>query len=220
MRYSGIIFDFDGVLLESEFAGNKHIADYLTGIGHPTTTDQSMENFMGLSGPDFIRALEQWIGRSLPEDFHAARAEEDRRVLEEGLEAVVGAVAFIESLPPDLPRAIASSSSTRWIRRHLDHLGLTDHFEGRIFSGAEHVNRGKPAPDLYLHAADALGVEIGKCVIVEDSPVGVSGALASGADVIGLCAGRHCTIGHADRLRALGVRRIATNFEEVAEMMA
>ena len=94
MRYSGIIFDFDGVLLESEFAGNKHIADYLTGIGHPTTTDQSMENFMGLSGPDFIRALEQWIGRSLPEDFHAARAEEDRRVLEEGLEAVVGAVAY------------------------------------------------------------------------------------------------------------------------------
>ena len=220
MRYSGIIFDFDGVLLESEFAGNKHIADYLTGIGHPTTTDQSMENFMGLSGPDFIRALEQWIGRSLPEDFHAARAEEDRRVLEEGLEAVVGAVAFIESLPPHFPRAIASSSSTRWIRRHLDHLGLSDHFEGRIFSGAEHVRRGKPAPDLYLHAADMLGVEIGKCVIVEDSPVGVSGALASGADVIGLCAGRHCTIGHADRLRSLGVRRIATSFEEVAEMLA
>ena len=179
-----------------------------------------MDNFMSLAGADFIHALEPWIGRDLPENYYAARAEEDLRVLEEGLEAVVGAVAFIERLPPDLPRAIASSSSTRWITRHLDHLGLHRHFEGRIFSGAEHVERGKPEPDLYLHAAHALGVAIDRCVIIEDSPVGVTGALASGADVIGLCAGRHCTIGHSDRLRRLGVRRIASSFDEVWEMIA
>jgi HAD superfamily hydrolase (TIGR01509 family) len=219
LKYDGIIFDFDGVLLESEFAGNKQIADYLTDIGHPTTAEQSMEKFMGLAGADFIAALEAWIGRPLPDDYHAARAAEDRRVLEEGLEAVVGAVAFIESLPRDFPKAIASSSSIRWITRHLDHLGLREWFGDRIFSGAEHVERGKPAPDLYLHAADALGIDISRCVILEDSPVGVTGALASGAEVIGLCAGRHCTIGHADRLRGLGVRRIATSFEEVAEMI-
>lgn len=220
MKCDGIIFDFDGVLLESEFEGNRHIAEYLTGIGHPTTVEQSMDNFMGLAGPDFIRALETWIGRPMPEDFHAARAEEDRRVLEQGIEAVVGAIAFIESLPPTFPKAIASSSSTRWIKRHLDHLGLREYFGDRIFSGAEHVQRGKPAPDLYLHAARAIGVEIARCVIIEDSPVGVTGAVASGAEVIGLCAGRHCTIGHAERLRALGVKRIAMNFEEVAEMIA
>jgi HAD superfamily hydrolase (TIGR01509 family) len=220
VKYDGIIFDFDGVLLESEFEGNRHIAEYLTGIGHPTTVEQSMDNFMGLAGPDFIRALETWIGRPMPEDFHAARAEEDRRVLEQGIEAVVGAIAFIESLPPTFPKAIASSSSTRWIKRHLDHLGLREYFGDRIFSGAEHVQRGKPAPDLYLHAARAIGVEIARCVIIEDSPVGVTGAVASGAEVIGLCAGRHCTMGHAERLRALGVKRIAMNFEDVAEMIA
>jgi HAD superfamily hydrolase (TIGR01509 family) len=219
LRYDGIILDFDGVLIESEYAGNAQIAEYLTARGHPTSAEESMTHFMGLSGPDFVTAIEQWIGRPLWDDFHAAREEEDRRVLEEGLEAVAGAVAFIESLPPALPRAIASSSSTHWIERHLGHLGLRRHFEGRIFSGAEHVSRGKPAPDIYLHAAAAMGVPIERVVIVEDSPVGAKGALASGADVIGLCAGSHCLVGHADRLRALGVRRIASSFDEVAEMI-
>jgi HAD superfamily hydrolase (TIGR01509 family) len=220
VKYKAILFDFDGVLLESEFAGNRHIADYLTGIGHPTTPEQSIEKFMGLAGPDFIAALEAWIGRPLPEDFYAARAEEDRRVLEQGLEAVVGAAAFIDSLPSDLPKAITSSSSSRWIRTHLDHLGLAELFADNVFSGREHVARGKPAPDIYLHAARVIGVPIRDCVILEDSPVGVTGALASGADVIGLCAGQHCNPDHAGRLRALGVERIATSFDEVAALIA
>lgn len=220
MKYHAIIFDFDGVLLESEYAGNKQIAEYLTGIGHPTTPEQSMEFFMGLSGGDFIAAIETWIGRPLPEDFHAARAEEDARVLAEGLEAVVGAVAFIDGLPNGLPRAIASSSSTDWIRRHLDHLDLRSHFEPNIFSGREHVARGKPAPDIYLHAAEALGIDIFRTLIIEDSPVGVSAAVASGAEVVGLCAGRHCGVGHADRLKGLGAHHIARSFDDVAELLA
>lgn len=207
------------MLLESEFAGNAQIADYLTARGHPTSAEESMTHFMGLSGPDFLAAIEKWIGRPLPDDFHEARGAEDRRVLEDGLEAVAGAVAFVERLPPNLPRAVASSSSTHWIETHLRHLGLYHHFKGRIFSGAEHVTRGKPAPDLYLHAAAAMGVPIERIVIVEDSPVGVQGALASGADVIGLAAGTHCLPGHAERLWALGVRRIAQSFDEVMEMI-
>ncbi|HEX8640862.1 MAG TPA: HAD family phosphatase [Allosphingosinicella sp.] len=220
MKYQGLILDFDGVLIESEYVGNKQIADYLTAIGHPTSVEESMNNFMGLAGADFIAAIERWIGRTLPEGFHAARREEDARVLEEGLEAVAGAVGFVESLPPGLPKAIASSSSVEWIERHLDHLGLRAHFGDRLFSARNHVERGKPAPDIYLHAAAALGVDIGRTLIVEDSPVGVQGALASGADVIGLAAGRHCMPGHADRLRALGIQRVADSFEELAAMIA
>ena len=220
MKYDALILDFDGVLIESEYVGNKQIADYLTAIGHPTSVEDSMNNFMGLAGRAFIEAIERWIGRPLPDEFHGVRAEEDERVLAEGLEAVAGAVAFVEGLPPDLPKAIASSSSVEWIERHLDHLGLRRHFGDRLFSGREHVAYGKPAPDLYLHAAAALGVDIARSLIVEDSPVGVQGALASGAAVIGLCAGRHCMPGHAERLRALGVARIAHSFEEVAAMLA
>ena len=208
------------MLLESEYAGNRQIAEYLTRIGHPTSPEQSMEQFMGLSGSDFIAAIERWIGGPLGQDFHSARAEEDARVLAEGLEAVAGAVAFVEALPPELPRAIASSSSREWIERHLDHLGLRRHFGGNIFSARECVERGKPAPDIYLHVAKALGVDIRRTVIIEDSPVGVTGAVASGAEVIGLCAGTHCGAGHAERLRALGVRHIAHSFDEVAALLA
>ena len=218
-KFDALIFDFDGVLLESEYAGNRQIADYLTAIGHPTTPEESMTHFMGLSQSAFIDAIERWIGRALPEDFHAVRAEEDERVLRDGIAAVAGAVAFVESLPPRLPRAIASSSSTAWIERHLDHLALRPHFEGRIFSGHEHVARGKPAPDIYLHAAEALEVDIARTLIIEDSPVGAEGAVASGATVVGLCAGSHCLPGHDDRLRALGVHHIARDFDEVAALL-
>lgn len=220
MKYQGIIFDFDGVLLESEYAGNIQIAEYLTRIGHPTSAEDSIANFMGLSGADFIGAIERWIGRTVPDDFHAEREVENNRVLEEGLEAVAGAIEFVRSLPADLPRAIASSSSTHWIQTHLNHMGIGDLFEGRIFSGKEHVTRGKPAPDIYLHAARAIGIDIERSVILEDSPVGVTGAVASGAHVIGLCAGRHCALGHADRLRGLDVTEIASDFDEVARLIA
>jgi HAD superfamily hydrolase (TIGR01509 family) len=208
------------VLLESEYAGNRQIAEWLTAVGHPTSVEQAMDNFMGLAGPDFIAAIERWIGGPLPEGFEAARKAEDRRVLAEGLEEVRGAVAFIRSLPPELPRAVASMSSSRWVREHLRHLGLDGAFGEMIFSGREHVERGKPAPDLYLHAVAALGVDIARTAIIEDSPVGVQGALASGAEVIGLVAGRHCGPGHADRLRSLGVRHIARDFEELAALLA
>jgi beta-phosphoglucomutase-like phosphatase (HAD superfamily) len=126
----------------------------------------------------------------------------------------------VTSLPPALPRAIASSSSVQWIATHLAHLNLREHFGDHIYSGRSHVDRGKPAPDLYLHAAGAIGVPIERVAIVEDSPVGVTGAVASGGFVIGLTAGSHCLDGHAERLRERGAHAIADTFEEVAALLA
>jgi HAD superfamily hydrolase (TIGR01509 family) len=220
MRFDGLILDFDGVLLESEYAGNVQLADWLTAAGHPTSVEQAMDAFMGLSGRDFLGAIERWIGRPLPGDFQEARAREDARAIAEGVAEVAGAVAFVRALPPALPKAICSSSATHWIESHLRNLGLDGAFGDKIFSGREHVARGKPAPDLYLHAAAALGVPIGRIAIVEDSPVGARGALASGAEVIGLVAGLHCGADHEARLRALGVRNIARDFGEVAALLA
>lgn len=220
VRFAALIFDFDGVLLESEFAGNAQIAAYLTRIGHPTTPQESMVRFMGLAGHDFLAAIEAYIGGPLPDDFQSARQAEDARILAEGLDPVAGAIAFVQSLPADLPRAIASSSSTHWIRTHLAHLGLSEAFGDMIFSGREHVARGKPAPDIYLHAAAALGVAVDACAIIEDSPVGATGAVASGAFVIGLSAGRHCPPNHGETLRALGVNAVATRFADVAALLS
>jgi len=218
MSFDAIIFDFDGVLLESEYAGNRHLAETLTQLGHPTSVEDSMANFMGLAGADFLGAVSAWIGGPVPDAFHAIRELEDDRAIREGIAAVVGAVDFVVGLPASLPRAIASSSSTRWIVAHLDHLGIRDAFGDRIFSGREHVVRGKPAPDLYLHAADAIGVDIRRTLIIEDSPVGVTGAIASGAYVVGLCAGQHCAADHDSRLRALGVHAVARDFDEIAAL--
>lgn len=219
MSFAAILFDFDGVLIESEYVGNKQIAEYLTSIGHATTTDESMANFMGYSGVDFLGRIERWIGRPLPQDFEAARTTEDDRVMAEGIAAVAGAVEFVRSLPADLPKAVVSSSSARWIRRHLDHIGLAGAFGEHVYSGGEQVTRGKPAPDLYLYAAERLGVPIGDCAIIEDSPVGATGAVASGGHVIGLCAGSHCAPGHDARLREIGVAEIAHDFAEVARLI-
>ena len=220
VRFDALLFDFDGVLIDSEAIGNRHIAEWLTAAGHPTTAADSMANFMGLAGPQFVDAVERWIDRPLPDDFYAARKAEDDRVMAAGIDAIAGAVAFVRSLPKDLPKAIVSSSPTRWIARHLDHIGLRDAFGDHLYSGREHVAHGKPAPDLYLHGAAALGVPIDRCAIIEDSPVGVTGAAKTGAFVIGLCAGQHCAVDHRDRLLALGADAVAADFAEVARLLA
>jgi HAD superfamily hydrolase (TIGR01509 family) len=220
VRFAAVLFDFDGVLIESEAAGNAQIARFLTGIGHPTTPEESMARFMGLAGPDFLAAIERHIGGPVPESFHAARAAEDERALAEGVAEVAGAVAFVRSLPPALPRAVVSSSRSHWLHTHLAHLGLADAFGRHVYSGREHVARGKPAPDLYLYAAAQLGVAIADCAIIEDSPVGVTGAVASGGHVIALSAGSHCAANHGERLAALGAQDVAANFADVARLLA
>jgi HAD superfamily hydrolase (TIGR01509 family) len=217
--FEAIIFDFDGVLLESELELNRLIAELLTDLGHPTTLKDALEHFVGLTGPDVFSVMERRIGAPLPPQFHEGMREAGARVLAEGLDPVAGAVEFVRALPPGLPKAVASSSSTRWIRTHLDHLGLADAFGPHIYSGKEHVARSKPAPDLYLHAARELGVAIERTVILEDSRIGAIGALASGATVIGVAAASHCLEGHEDMLRAVGVNHVAHSFDEVERFL-
>lgn len=219
-RPAALLFDFDGVLLESELELNRLTAELLTQLGHETALHDALTKFTGLNGRDVVAAIEGHIGGEIPGQFHELMKTESSRALAEGLDAVAGAVEFVMALPSDLPRAVVSSSSTRWIRTHLDHLGLTEAFRGRIYSGREHVERGKPAPDIYVYAADQLGVPIEQAAILEDSRVGITGALASGARVIGLVAGSHCLDGHDEMLRAHGVQDIAYSFDDVRRFLA
>ena len=218
--FQAIIFDFDGVLLESEFEGNRELATLLTEFGHAHEVEDTLRLYVGLSGGSFIAAIEEKIGTTLPPEFHDRLKEMSVSALRDGVAAVTGAVEFVRSLPSELPRAVASSSSTRWVRGHLHHLGLTDVFGEHVYSGREHVARGKPAPDLYLFVAERLGVPIGNCVIIEDSRVGATGALASGARVIGLAAGAHCLDGHDRMLKDVGVQEIAYSFDDLRSLLA
>ncbi|MBV9527282.1 MAG: HAD family phosphatase [Sphingomonas sp.] len=219
MRPRGLIFDFDGVLLESEYEGNRHLAQLLTELGHDHSVAETNRHYTGLSGPDFVAAIERRIGTKLPFDFHDRVRARSRVLLRDGIAAVAGAVEFVRSLPRDLPRAVASSSSTQWIRGHLEHLGLAEDFGDHLYSGREHVDRGKPQPDIYLHAAKEIGVPIADSAILEDSVVGATGALASGARVIGLAAGAHCSDGHDRLLQDVGVREIAYTFDDVRRLL-
>ena len=209
MTIEGIIFDFDGVLIESEYIGNVQLARTLTALGHPTSLDEALAKFVGLGGKDFLDAVANHIGGPVPDAFHGARRAEDDRVLATGVDAVAGAVDFVRNLPPVLPRAIASSSTTHWIETHLAHIGLRDAFGAHIYSGREHVRRGKPAPDIYLHAAAAIGIDISHVLIIEDSVVGITGAVASGAQVVGLAIGQHCGPDHEALLRRAGAPPVA-----------
>jgi HAD superfamily hydrolase (TIGR01509 family) len=219
ISFDAIIFDFDGVLLESELELNRLTAELLTNLGAPTTLEEALQFFTGLTGPDLMKVIENRLGGPVPTSFNEEMRRASARALDGGLEPLIGAVDFVRALPPALPRAVASSSSTRWIRTHLDHLGLRDSFEPHIYSGKEHVTRGKPEPDLYLHAAQELGIDIVRAVILEDSRVGATGALASRATVIGLAAGRHCLDGHGEMLRDVGVEHVAHSFDEVRHLL-
>jgi len=217
MRFEAIIFDFDGVIVDSEILSNAVLAEALTEFGHPTTLEQAVERYIGLNWRDTISVIEAEIGRPLPEGFRTGTKEAFELRLDE-VTAVAGVADFLEALPP-VPKAVASSSPTRWLRGSLERFGLAHHFGDRLFSAAEHVERGKPHPDIYLHAARELGVRPGEVLVLEDTPTGVKAARAAGMTVIGLCAGLHCGPGHGERLRSAGADHIAGSYSEVFDLI-
>lgn len=193
------------------------LAEALTEIGHPTTLEQAVERYIGLNWRDTIALIEAEIGCPLPEGFRTGTKEAFALRLDE-VTAVAGVADFLEALPP-VPKAVASSSPTRWLRASLERFGLAHHFGERLFSAAEHVERGKPHPDIYLYAARELGVRPGEVLVLEDTPTGVRAAHAAGMTVVGLCAGRHCGPGHGERLRFAGAGHIAESYAEVLDLL-
>ncbi|NLU70228.1 HAD family hydrolase [Streptomyces sp. HNM0574] len=183
-RYDLVIFDNDGVLVDSEPLSNRILADYLSELGHPTTYEDSVRDYMGAAVHRIHDTVLERSGRRLPEDFdevfHGRVFEAFRRDLAP-VEGVGDVLAKLEAERTAF--CLASSGSHERIRVALRTTGLVRYFgEERIFS-AQDVGRGKPAPDLFLHAAARLGVRPERCAVVEDSPLGVAAAVAAGMDV-------------------------------------
>lgn len=189
MRYDLVIFDNDGVLVDSEPISNTLLAAYLTELGHPTSYEESLRDYMGAAMHRVHDLVEERTGERLPADFDDVFHARVFAAFERELEPVAGAVEVLEKLAADrVPYCVASSGSHERIRVGHRKTGLDRWFDdGRIFSSQD-VGRGKPAPDLFLHAAERMGVAPEKCLVVEDSPLGVRAAVAAGMDVYGFTA--------------------------------
>ncbi|MEU0472882.1 HAD family hydrolase [Streptomyces olivaceus] len=186
MRYDLVIFDNDGVLVDSEPISNRLLAGYLTELGHPTSYEDSLRDYMGAAMHRVHDLVQERTGRRLPGDFDDVFHGRVFAAFARELEPVPGAVGVLEKLAADgMAYCVASSGSHERIRVGHRKTGLDRWFDdGRIFSSQD-VGRGKPAPDLFLYAAERMGVAPARCVVVEDSPLGVQAAVAAGMDVYG-----------------------------------
>ncbi|MFF3420538.1 HAD family hydrolase [Streptomyces sp. NPDC002698] len=213
MRYELIIFDNDGVLVDSEPISNTLLAAYLTELGHPTTYEDSLRDYMGSAMHRIHDLVLERTGRRLPDDFDDVFHARVFAAFERELKPVPGAGQVLEKLAADgVPYCVASSGSHERIRVGHRTTGLDRWFdEGRVFSSQD-VGRGKPAPDLFLHAAERMGVRPEKCAVVEDSPLGVQAADAAGMDVYGFTA-----MTPADRLA--GATQLFSDMGELVDLL-
>lgn len=185
-----VIFDCDGVLVDSEIIAVQVDQAVLTELGWPLSEAEIIERFMGRSHAFFVAEVEAHVGARLPADWDAEFEHRYLEAFEADLEAVDGIVEALDAI--DVPTCVASSGSHKRIRLTLGITGLWTRFEGRIFS-AEEVAEGKPAPDLFLHAAERMGVAPGSCIVVEDSVYGVQAARRAGMRVFGYAGGLSAT---------------------------
>lgn len=217
MSYDLIIFDFDGVVADSELLSSGILAEQLTAHGLPTTLDDVLDNYVGRRWRDTRPMIEALHGRPCPEDVHAVGSRLCHQRAATELEPVPGLLDFLAARTE--ARCIASSSGPDWLNLGLDRFGLKPMFEGAVFSAAIHVERGKPFPDLFLHAADRMGARPERSLVIEDSEAGVAAGRAAGMTVIGLTAGGHARPAMAGKLRAAGADHIAASYAEVAAFM-
>lgn len=196
-----VVFDCDGVLVDSETRIVAIDQRMLADLGHELTLEEVHARFVGMTEEAYLAEVERMVGE-LPAGWREPYRPLYEQALGEELQAIPGVERAIAAI--SLPTAVASNSSRARVRRSLELVGLWDHFDGRIAS-AEDVPRGKPAPDVYLRAAAILDVAAPTCIAVEDSPTGVRAARAAGMTVLGYVDG--LTPGHV--LRAEGATTFA-----------
>ncbi len=185
-----LIFDCDGVLVDSELLAHAALAELMSALGHPMTTEQAIETFAGRSLQEVLAGAETLLSRPIPADLGAQAG---RRLLARfrgELKAVAGVREAIGALP--YPRCVASSSTRERMTLALEVTGLAPLFGDNTFS-ADQVARGKPAPDLFLAAAHALDAAPAHCIVIEDSPLGIQAARAAGMQTVGFAGASHVT---------------------------
>ncbi|WP_378941776.1 HAD family hydrolase [Mesorhizobium sp. ANAO-SY3R2] len=210
-----VIFDCDGVLVDSEpLAAQAYVRAYARN-GLPIKAEV-ISHGVGMKQADIIVKIHELTGHLLPDHATGDIWGETKALFTEQLQSTSGLPAFISGLK--VARCVASSSSLERIHHSLAVTALADHFGEAIFSSSM-VARGKPAPDIFLHAAKKMGFDPARCVVIEDSRYGVQGAVAAGMTAIGYVGGGHTHDGHGPELLAAGAAVIGKNWDEVSSAL-
>ena len=217
MKPTLVIFDCDGVLIDSELIACRVDAECLCEIGFPTTTEFIQEHFVGVSSRMMFDRIERDHGRKLPAGFPATLQQRLNEAFDDELEAIAGVADMLPAL--GIRACVASSSQPERLRHTLGLTGLWPHFDPHVFS-ATMVENGKPAPDLFLYAAAQMRTDPRDCVVVEDSVAGVTAACAAKMRVLGFTGGSHCRPEHGARLRQAGADAVFTDMRKLPELLA
>jgi HAD superfamily hydrolase (TIGR01509 family) len=212
-----VIFDCDGVLIDSEALACRTDAACLAEIGIAMSAEEIMDRYVGISDDTMFADIARRHGRELPTGFTETVRRRVAAAFDSDLVAMPGVEAVLTALQG--PRCVASSSAPPRLRHSLGLTGLLRHFEPNVFSATQ-VARGKPAPDLFLFAAASMAAAPAACAVIEDSVPGVQAAVAAGMPVIGFTGGGHCRAGHADRLRGAGAAAVTAEMAQVPELVA
>ena len=209
-----VMLDCDGVLIDSEFIAATVEAERWTAWGYPIDVETFGERFAGLGEEQIAARIAEETGRPVADEFVTElRGEITRRIVAE-VEPIEGAGGMVAALA--YPLCVCSNSSVDQLRQSLGRVGMWDTFDGHVFSARDlGPGRMKPAPDVFLHAAEAMGADPSRAVVVEDSVHGVSGAVAAGARAIGFTGGRHTWRGHADALTEAGASTVVSRHADI-----
>jgi beta-phosphoglucomutase-like phosphatase (HAD superfamily) len=214
--FDAVIFDCDGVLVDSETLALEMELEELAALGLVYERDTYCARFMGMNNQDFYAELDAdrraLTGEPLPDAFRHSQRERMIKACEGRLAEVPGAGRAVAAWRG--PKAVASSSGSRMLKLKLQTTGLWDLFHPYVYGG-DMVERGKPAPDLFLMAAAGLGLDPARCLVIEDTSNGVRGARAAGASVWGFLGGGHMGPGDAARLLEAGAERVLPDWAEV-----
>jgi HAD superfamily hydrolase (TIGR01509 family) len=210
-----VIFDCDGVLVDSERLMNREFSAMLNDIGLPYTPEETTRTFMGRSMQSCAQIVEAQLGKPVPDNFFAELDQRAYAVFARDLEPVRGVAELLNALDrAAIPYAVASSGSHEKMRTTLGITGLYPRLDGRITSATE-VAHGKPAPDVFLLAAERLHIAPMDCVVIEDSLLGIAAALAANMRVVGYAA----MISRDDMQRA-GATYVAQTMDEIVTLLA
>ena len=208
-----VIFDCDGVLVDSEVVFARVLAECLIAADFTTTVEEAIILGFGTNRATLSAAVATRFGRALPDTFFETFAARSAAAFELELSPMAGVKDLLAALP--LPCCVASNGHLVRVRQRLAMTGLLPFFDPHVFSAIQ-VAHGKPAPDLFLFAAERFGAAPEDCIVVEDSIPGVEAAVAAGMTVVGFCGGGHCPEGHGDRLMAAGCSQVFAPMTDLA----